>query len=199
MTKKKKTKTSAATKKAGKNKSARSSRRVESSTKPSKKQQKSKKPAVPRRVESTTKTRVKSKAVKAAAQKEKAKKPTLRDIFRVKKLHEIRKKILKQRGLLLAEAKEALNALPGQTVFPDMGDQATAETDRNFMLRLRSREQKLIKKIDDALDRIDNGTFGICDDCGMEINIKRLDARPVTTLCMECKTQQEEEERIRES
>ena len=185
MTKKKKTKTSATAKKAGKNKPARSS-------KPLKRQQKSKKPAVP-------KTRVKSKAVKAAAQKEKAKKPTFRDIFRVKKLREIRKKILRQRELLLAEAKEALNALPGQTVFPDMGDQATAETDRNFMLRLRSREQKLIKKIDDALDRIDNGTFGICDDCGMEINIKRLDARPVTTLCMECKTQQEEEERIRES
>lgn len=185
MTKKKKTKTSATAKKAGKNKSARSS-------KPSKKQQQSRKPAV-------QKTRVKAKAVKAAAQKEKAKKPTFRDIFRVKKLHEIRKKILRQRELLLAEAREALNALPGQTVFPDMGDQATAETDRNFMLRLRSREQKLIKKIDEALDRIDNGTFGICDDCGMEINIKRLDARPVTTLCMECKTQQEEEERIRES
>lgn len=185
MTKKKKTKTSATAKKAGENKSARS-------LKPSKRQEKSRKPAAP-------KTRVKSKAVKAAAQKEKAKKPTLRDIFRVKKLHEIRKKLLRQRELLLAEAREALNALPGQTVFPDMGDQATAETDRNFMLRLRSREQKLIKKIDDALDRIDNGTFGICDDCGMEINIKRLDARPVTTLCMECKTQQEEEERIRES
>ncbi|MBA3071083.1 MAG: RNA polymerase-binding protein DksA [Nitrospirae bacterium] len=184
MTKKKKTKTSATAKKAGKNKAARS-------LKPSKKQQKSKKPAAP-------KTRVKSTAVKAAAQKEKAKKLTFRDIFRVKKLHEIRKKLLRQRELLLAEAREALNALPGQTVFPDMGDQATAETDRNFMLRLRSREQKLIKKIDDALDRIDNGTFGICDDCGMEINIKRLDARPVTTLCMECKTQQEEEERIRE-
>lgn len=185
MTKKKKTKTSATAKKAGKNKSARSS-------KPSKKQQQSRKAAV-------QKTRGKAKAVKAAAQKEKAKKPTFRDIFRVKKLHEIRKKILRQRELLLAEAREALNALPGQTVFPDMGDQATAETDRNFMLRLRSREQKLIKKIDEALDRIDNGTFGICDDCGMEINIKRLDARPVTTLCMECKTQQEEEERIRES
>ncbi|MDP3048708.1 MAG: RNA polymerase-binding protein DksA [Thermodesulfovibrionales bacterium] len=184
MTNKKKTKTSATAKKAGKNKSARSS-------KPLKRQQKSKKPAVP-------KTRGKTKAVKAAAQK-KTKKLTLRDIFRVKKLHEIRKKLLRQRELLLAEAREALNALPGQTVFPDMGDQATAETDRNFMLRLRSREQKLIKKIDEALDRIDNGTFGICDDCGMEINIKRLDARPVTTLCMECKTQQEEEERIRES
>lgn len=184
MTKKKKTKTSATAKKAGKNKSARS-------LKPSKRQQKSRKPVAP-------KTRVKSKAAKAAAQK-KTKKLTLRDIFRVKKLHEIRKKLLRQRELLLAEAREALNALPGQTVFPDMGDQATAETDRNFMLRLRSREQKLIKKIDDVLDRIDNGTFGICDDCGMEINIKRLDARPVTTLCMECKTQQEEEERIRES
>ncbi len=185
MTKKKKIKTSVTAKKAEKNKSARSS-------KPLKRQQKSRKPAAP-------KTRVKSTAAKTAAQKEKAKKPTLRDIFMVKKLHEIRKKLLRQRELLLAEAREALNALPGQTVFPDMGDQATAETDRNFMLRLRSREQKLIKKIDEALDRIDNGTFGICDDCGMEINIKRLDARPVTTLCMECKTQQEEEERIRES
>ncbi len=185
MTKKKKTKTSATVKKAGKNKAARSS-------KPLKRQQKSKKPAAP-------KTRVKSTAVKAAAQKEKAKKLTFRDIFRVKKLHEIRKKLLRQRELLLAEAREALNALPGQTVFPDMGDQATAETDRSFMLRLRSREQKLIKKIDDALDRIGNGTFGICDDCGMEINIKRLEARPVTTRCMECKTQQEEEERLRES
>jgi DnaK suppressor protein len=181
MTKKKKTKTAAAAKKAGKNKSAHS-------LKPSKKQQKSRKPAAP-------KTRVKSKAAKAAAQKEKSKELT----FKGKKLQDIRKKLLKQRELLLAEAREALNALPGQTVFPDMGDQATAETDRNFMLRLRSREQKLIKKIDEALDRIDSGTFGICDDCGMEINIKRLDARPVTTLCMECKTQQEEEERIRES
>ncbi len=184
MTKKKKTKTSATVKKAGKNKAARS-------LKPSKRQQKSRKPAA-------QKTRGKTKAVKAAAQK-KTKKLTLRDIFRVKKLHEIRKKLLRQRELLLAEAREALNALPGQTVFPDMGDQATAETDRSFMLRLRSREQKLIKKIDDALDRIGNGTFGICDDCGMEINIKRLEARPVTTRCMECKTQQEEEERIRES
>jgi DnaK suppressor protein len=181
MTKKKKTKTSAATEKAGKNKSVRSS-------KPSKKQQKSRKPVAP-------KTQVKSKAVKTAVQKKKPKKST----FRGKKLQDIRKKLLKQRELLLAGAGEALNALPGQTIFPDMGDQATAETDRNFMLRLRSREQKLIKKIDDALDRIDNGTFGICDDCGMEINIKRLDARPVTTLCIECKTQQEEEERMRES
>jgi len=188
MTKKTKTKTSAAAKKAGKNKPARSSRRVKSPAKPSKKQLKGGKRAV-------QKKQVKATAVKATAQKKKGKELTLKG----KKLQDIRKKLLKQRRLLLAEAGEALNALPGQTVFPDMGDQATAETDRNFMLRLRSREQKLIKKIDDALDRIDNRTFGICDDCGMEINIKRLEARPVTTLCIECKTQQEEEERLRES
>lgn len=118
---------------------------------------------------------------------------------REKKLLEIRKKLLSQKELILAEAEEALNSLPGQTVFPDLGDQATAETDRNFMLRLRSREQKLLKKIEDAIDRIDNGTFGICDDCGMAIDIRRLEARPVTTLCIECKTQQEEEERLREA
>jgi DnaK suppressor protein len=118
---------------------------------------------------------------------------------REKKLLGIRKKLLNQRDLILAEAEEALNSLPGQTVFPDLGDQATAETDRNFMLRLRSREQKLLKKIEDAIDRIDNGTFGICDDCGMEIDIRRLEARPVTTLCIDCKTQQEEEERLRET
>jgi len=180
MTTKKKTKGSAATKKIGKNK------RVASS-KPSKKQQKGKKaPAV--------KKQVKPKATKAVAEK-KSKKLTPRG----KKLQDIRIILVRQRESLLAEAGEALNVLPGQTIFPDMGDQATAETDRNFMLRLRSREQKLLKKIDDALDRIDNGTFGICDECGMEINIRRLEARPVTTLCIECKTQQEEEEKMRES
>jgi len=181
MTKKKKSKVPAASKKTRKNKPA-------SSSKPSVKKQKTGKPV-------TAKARVKSQAVKAAQSKKAVKKSA----FPEKKLQDIRKKLLKQREQLLAEAGEALNALPGQTVFPDMGDQATAEVDRNFMLRLRSREQKLIKKIDDALDRIDNGTFGICDDCGLEINIKRLEARPVTTLCIECKTQQEEEERMRES
>ena len=117
---------------------------------------------------------------------------------RAKKLLEIRTKLLSRRGTLLAEAEEALNELPGQTVFPDLGDQATAEIDRNFMLRLRGRERKLLKKIEDAIDRIDQGTFGICDKCGEEINIKRLEARPVTTMCIDCKIQQEEEEKIME-
>jgi DnaK suppressor protein len=82
---------------------------------------------------------------------------------------------------------------------PDLGDQASAETDRNFMLRLRGREQRLLKKIDEAIDRIENNIFGICEDCGEEVDIKRLEARPVTTMCIDCKTLQEEEEKFRES
>jgi len=118
---------------------------------------------------------------------------------REEKIQQIKSKLLRQREALLNEAESALNELPGQTIFPDLGDQATAETDRNFMLRLRGREQRLLKKIDEAISRIDCGSFGICDDCGNEIDIKRLEARPVTTMCIECKTLQEEEEKLRES
>jgi len=117
---------------------------------------------------------------------------------RERKIHYIRTILLQQKDALLNEAEVALNELPGQTLFPDMGDQASAETDMNFMLRLRGREQRLLKKIDEALERIENGTFGICDDCGSEIGLKRLEARPVTTMCIECKTLQEEEEKRRE-
>lgn len=117
--------------------------------------------------------------------------------MREKKILDIRKKLVAQRKTLLSEAEEALNALPGQTIFPDLGDQASAEIDRNFMLRLRGREQKLLKKIEAAIEKIDNGTFGICEVCGQEIDIKRLEARPVTTMCIECKTEQEEEEKLR--
>ncbi len=119
---------------------------------------------------------------------------TLRD----KKLLEIKKKLIMRKESLLAEAEEALNELPGQTMFPDLGDQATAETERSFMLRLRGRERRLLKKIDEAIERIESGVFGICDKCGMEIDIRRLEVRPVTTLCIDCKIQQEEEERLTE-
>jgi len=114
------------------------------------------------------------------------------------KIQQIKLKLLHQKEMLLDEAEEALNELPGQTIFPDLGDQASAETDRNFMLRLRGREQRLLKKIEQALERVETGIFGICEDCGNEINIQRLEARPVTTMCIECKTLQEEEERMRE-
>ena len=75
-----------------------------------------------------------------------------------------------------------------------MGDQASAESDRSFILRLRGREQRYIRKIDEAVERIEKGTYGICESCGEPIGVKRLEARPVTTLCIECKTRQEEEE-----
>ncbi|MBZ0157781.1 MAG: RNA polymerase-binding protein DksA [Alphaproteobacteria bacterium] len=117
---------------------------------------------------------------------------------REKRLQEIRKKLTEQRESLLSGAGIALNALPEETIFPELGDQASAEIDRNFMLRLKGRERKLLKKIDEAIEKIDNGTYGICESCNEEINIKRLEARPVTALCIECKTEQEEEEKLRE-
>jgi DnaK suppressor protein len=118
--------------------------------------------------------------------------------LREKTITKIKKNLLSQRETLLKEAEEALNTLPGEINFPDMGDQATVETDRNFMLRLRDRERMLLKKIDEAIERIENNTFGICEECDNEIDVKRLEARPVTTLCIDCKTRQEEEERIAE-
>jgi len=116
---------------------------------------------------------------------------------REKVIQDIKQSLIAQRNILLNEAEEALNMLPGQTIFPDMGDQASAEIDRSFMLRLRGREQRLLKKIEAAIDKIESGTFGICEACGEEINIKRLEARPVTSMCIFCKTEQEEEEKLR--
>ncbi len=116
------------------------------------------------------------------------------------KLLAIKKKLLKQRGDLLSEAEHTLNnkISTEKESFPDPTDQAVAELDNNFLLRLRGREQKLLKKIDEAIARIEGGTYGVCESCGEQISIKRLEARPVTTLCIECKTRQEEEEKIQE-
>lgn len=108
------------------------------------------------------------------------------------------------RGLLQRKLSELLEEA-GKTVgemnvlakdnFPDPIDRASMESDRSFDLRIRDRERKLIAKINEALERIDDGTFGICEVCGGEIGEKRLEARPVTTLCIECKQEQEENEK----
>lgn len=84
-----------------------------------------------------------------------------------------------------------------QTSFPDPTDQASMETDLDFDLRIKDRERKLIRKIDQAIARIKDGEFGECEACGGAISVKRLQARPVTTLCIDCKTAQEQEERTR--
>jgi DnaK suppressor protein len=117
---------------------------------------------------------------------------------REQKLQEIKKKLLMQKDALLSEAGVARNSLPDEGIFPELGDQASADIDKNFMLRLKGRESQLLKKIDEALEKIESGNYGICEICGEEINIKRLEARPVTTMCIECKTEQEEEEKLRE-
>jgi DnaK suppressor protein len=113
---------------------------------------------------------------------------------------DIRKELEKQKEAILAEAGVLLGTglNPGNEALPDLGDQASAEADQNFTLRLREREQKLLKKIEEAIERINEGTFGVCESCGGEISVKRLKARPVTTLCIECKTKQEAEEKIRQ-
>jgi len=82
-----------------------------------------------------------------------------------------------------------------QAAFPDPTDQASIETDRDFDLRIKNRERQLIRKIEQAIARIASGDFGACDSCGGDIGLKRLEARPVTTLCIECKVEQEQEER----
>ncbi|WP_029894127.1 RNA polymerase-binding protein DksA [Desulfohalovibrio reitneri] len=79
-------------------------------------------------------------------------------------------------------------------VYADPADRATAESDRSFTLRLRDRERKLAKKIQEAINRIEDGSFGICEDCGEDIAVARLKARPVTTLCIKCKSNREREE-----
>ena len=116
---------------------------------------------------------------------------------KAQKYNDIRVDLERQRAALLEEAGETLTQRHGVQSFPDLGDQATAEMDQNFVIRLKEREQKLLKKIDEALDRLATNTYGICERCSEEIPYPRLKARPVTTLCIECKTLQEQEEKIR--
>jgi DnaK suppressor protein len=143
------------------------------------------------------KTQKKSSAQSSKKKTAKTKKaPTISR--REKIIQQIKQDLLAQRESLLKEAEDTLNTLPSELNFPDMGDQASAEADRNFILRLRDRERMLLKKIEETIERIDNGPYGMCDECDNEIGIKRLQARPVTTLCIDCKTRQEEEERIAE-
>ncbi|TAL42489.1 MAG: RNA polymerase-binding protein DksA [Methylovulum sp.] len=72
--------------------------------------------------------------------------------------------------------------------FPDPNDRATQESEFSLELRTRDRERRLIKKIDDALKEIESGDYGFCESCGIEIGIRRLEARPTATLCIDCKT-----------
>ncbi|HNY49644.1 MAG TPA: RNA polymerase-binding protein DksA [Smithella sp.] len=109
------------------------------------------------------------------------------------------KKLLNQKiNELLSEAGKTVSEMTnGKENYPDPNDRASLESDRNFELRIRDRERKLIIKMQEAIKRIDDGTFGICEVCGGPISEKRLMARPVTTLCIDCKTKQEKMEKLK--
>jgi DnaK suppressor protein len=102
-----------------------------------------------------------------------------------------------QLRILIQEAEKTVNGMVQEPNgdFPDPTDRASLESDRNFLLRIKDRERKLITKVKEALERVDNGTYGICESCGKPISEKRLIARPVTTECIECKTEEEQKER----
>lgn len=104
-------------------------------------------------------------------------------------LESMRDTILNEAGKTLTEMTDRHDNIP------DPNDRASVESDRSFELRIRDRERKLLSKIEEALERIDEGDFGLCDGCGEEIGGKRLEARPVTTFCIDCKTKQEQKEK----
>ncbi len=100
---------------------------------------------------------------------------------------------------LLDHADETVEGLLGsQEILADPLDRATVESDRIWTLRIRDRESKLIKKIRQSLEDIENGEYGICEDCGEDISIERLKARPVTSFCIGCKTKRESVEKLTE-
>jgi DnaK suppressor protein len=107
-----------------------------------------------------------------------------------------RQKLLRWRGELLRESDETLAHLQeGGLQEPDIADRASAETDRALELRTRDRERKLIAKIDSALERIEDGSYGYCEESGEPISIRRLEARPIATLSIEAQERHERLER----
>ena len=105
--------------------------------------------------------------------------------------------LIARRAELMGEAGRTAQDMGDEAEgYPDPTDRGNLESDRNLLLRIRDRERKLISKIDEALGRIADGSFGLCEECAEPIAVERLKARPVTTLCIECKAAQEERERM---
>jgi DnaK suppressor protein len=108
-----------------------------------------------------------------------------------------RAKLIGWKNDILREARETLEALQEEnTNHPDLADRASSETDRSIELRARDRQRKLISKIDAALQRIEEGTYGYCEETGEPINLKRLDARPIATLSIEAQERHERREKV---
>ena len=124
-------------------------------------------------------------------------KPTQKEKFMNAKMKEyFRQKLVNWKQDLLKESSQTLNNLQSENeAKPDITDRASEEIDRSFELRTRDRERKLINKIDAALQRIEDGSYGYCDETGDPISIKRLEARPVATLSLEAQELHEKAEK----
>ena len=124
-------------------------------------------------------------------------KPTKKEKFMNAKMREyFRLKLINWKYELLKESSQTLNNLQTENeAKPDITDRASEEIDRSFELRTRDRERKLINKIDAALQRIEDGSYGYCDETGDPISIKRLEARPVATLSLEAQEMHEKAEK----
>ena len=108
-----------------------------------------------------------------------------------------RRKLLKWKDDILRESRETVSHLQKETEnHPDLADRASSETDRAIELRARDRQRKLIAKIDEALGRIDDGSYGYCEETGEPISLRRLEARPIATLSVEAQERHERRERI---
>jgi DnaK suppressor protein len=104
--------------------------------------------------------------------------------------------LLNWKSQLMQEVDRTVSHMKDEAAnFPDPADRATQEEEFSLELRTRDRERKLIKKIDSTIDRIDQDDYGFCDACGVDIGIKRLEARPTATLCIDCKTLDEIKEK----
>lgn len=113
-----------------------------------------------------------------------------------KVLNKFKDQLQAKRDEILSDAGKTLSEMTDQTSnIPDPNDRATVESGRSFELRIRDRERRLLGKVEEALQRIEDGEYGLCEECGVEIGLKRLEARPVTTLCIDCKTLQENKEK----
>ncbi|MFN7709706.1 MAG: RNA polymerase-binding protein DksA [Holosporales bacterium] len=112
-------------------------------------------------------------------------------------LEYFRQKLMHWRAELLRDSVETIHHLQEETHNePDVADRASAETDRAIELRTRDRERKLINKIDEALRRIDDGSYGYCEETGEPIGLARLEARPIATLSLEAQEMHERQERV---
>ena len=108
-----------------------------------------------------------------------------------------RRKLLNWKDDIIKESKETISHLQEENhILPDVADRASSETDRSLELRTRDRQRKLISKIDSALKRIDDRSYGYCEDTGEPIGLKRLDARPIATLSIEAQERHEKRERV---